>query len=82
LVVVGSAIADNSRAAPASGEVRAYDARSGKLRWTWDPIPQSPSDAAYATWEGGSAATTGAANASALETGSSYSSTWVVRMIS
>jgi len=63
LVVVGSAIADNSRAAPASGEVRAYDARTGTLRWTWDPIPQSASDPAYATWENGSAARTGAANA-------------------
>ena len=63
LVVVGSAIADNSRAAPASGEVRAFDARTGRLRWTWDPIPQSPSDPAYSTWEDGSAARTGAANA-------------------
>ena len=26
----------------ASGEVRAYDARTGALKWTWDPIPQDP----------------------------------------
>src|SRR5213075_1538010 len=32
LVIVGSAIADNSRANSASGEVRAFDARTGKLR--------------------------------------------------
>ena len=38
LVITGSAIADNSRPAPASGEVRAFDARTGALRWTWDPI--------------------------------------------
>ncbi|MEP7344911.1 MAG: pyrroloquinoline quinone-dependent dehydrogenase [Gemmatimonadaceae bacterium] len=63
LVVVGSAIADNSRAAPASGEVRAFDARSGKLLWTWHPIPQSASDPAFSTWEDSSAARTGAANA-------------------
>ncbi len=37
LVITGSAIADNSRPAPASGEVRAFDARTGQLRWTWDP---------------------------------------------
>jgi len=39
LVVVGSAIDDNARAAMPSGVVRAFDARSGALRWSWDPIP-------------------------------------------
>jgi quinoprotein glucose dehydrogenase len=62
LVITGSAIADNSRPAPASGEVRAFDARTGELRWTWDPIPQNPKDPAFATWRNGSAARTGAAN--------------------
>lgn len=62
LVVTGSAIADNNRIAPASGEIRAFDVRSGKLRWRWNPIPQSPSDPAYSSWQGGSARRTGAAN--------------------
>jgi quinoprotein glucose dehydrogenase len=62
LVVTGSAIADNARIAPASGEVRAFDARSGELRWRWDPIPQDSKDPAHASWENGSAARTGAAN--------------------
>jgi quinoprotein glucose dehydrogenase len=62
LVVTGSAIADNSRLSPASGEVRAFDARTGRLRWSWDPIPQDPADPAWATWEKGSAVLTGAAN--------------------
>lgn len=62
LVVTGSAIADNSRSAPASGEVRAFDARTGRLAWRWDPIPQDPKDQAYATWKNGSAKSTGAAN--------------------
>ena len=62
LVITGSSIADNSRAAPASGEVRAFDARTGALRWTWHPIPQDPKDPAYATWRDGSATKTGAAN--------------------
>ncbi|HUF75884.1 MAG TPA: pyrroloquinoline quinone-dependent dehydrogenase [Longimicrobiales bacterium] len=63
LVVVGSSIADNSRPSPASGEIRAYDARTGALRWTWDPIPQSPTDPAYADWGGELAHRTGGANA-------------------
>jgi quinoprotein glucose dehydrogenase len=62
LVVTGSAVADNSRLAPASGEVRAFDARTGELRWSWDPIPQNPDDPAYTSWEEGSAHRTGAAN--------------------
>lgn len=39
LVVVGSAIDDNQRIAMPAGVVRAFDARSGALRWSWDPIP-------------------------------------------
>ena len=39
LVVVGSAIDDNQRVAMPAGVVRAFDARSGALRWSWDPIP-------------------------------------------
>jgi quinoprotein glucose dehydrogenase len=62
LVITGSTVADNSRPAPASGEVRAFDTRTGALRWTWDPIPQEPGDPAYATWRDGSASRTGAAN--------------------
>jgi len=63
LIVVGSAIADNSRADAASGEVRAFDARTGTLRWTWDPVPQDSTDAAWRTWIGPRAHSTGAANA-------------------
>ncbi len=62
LVITGSAIADNTSFAPASGEVRAFDARSGALRWTFDPVPQDSADPAYKTWQGGSAKYTGAAN--------------------
>ncbi len=42
LIVVGSAIADNNRAEAPSGEVRAFDARTGELRWTWDSLPAVP----------------------------------------
>jgi quinoprotein glucose dehydrogenase len=41
LVIVGSAIDDNARAQMASGVVRAFDARTGALRWSWDPLPAS-----------------------------------------
>jgi quinoprotein glucose dehydrogenase len=63
LVITGSSVADNSRPNPASGEVRAYDARTGTLKWTWDPIPQDPQDPAYGEWRGAMAHKTGAANA-------------------
>jgi quinoprotein glucose dehydrogenase len=41
LVIVGSSIADNDRVASPSGVVRAFDARTGDLRWSWNPIPES-----------------------------------------
>ena len=63
VVVVGSAVADNNRIDAASGEVRGFDARTGARRWTWDPVPQDSSDAAFGTWIGPSARSTGAANA-------------------
>lgn len=62
LIVTGSAVADNNRYDAASGEVRAYDARTGALKWTWDPVPQNPSDPAFNSWRGDSAHRTGAAN--------------------
>jgi quinoprotein glucose dehydrogenase len=63
LVIVGSAVADNGRIDAASGEVRAYDARTGVLRWTWDPVPQDSTDPGFRTWIGPNAHKTGAANA-------------------
>jgi len=63
MIVAGSAIADNNLPAAASGEVRAFDARTGALRWTWHPVPQDSSDPAYRTWRGKMAHSTGAANA-------------------
>ena len=56
LVVVGSAIDDNSRVDMPSGVVRAFDARSGALRWSWEPIPPNTNSSTN-TWR------TGAANA-------------------
>ena len=39
-VIVGSAIGDNRAVLEELGIVRAYDARSGRLVWSWDPIPR------------------------------------------
>jgi quinoprotein glucose dehydrogenase len=39
LVIVGSSIADNWKVDTERGIVRAFDARTGRLRWTWNPIP-------------------------------------------
>jgi quinoprotein glucose dehydrogenase len=39
LVIVGSSIGDNRAVAVERGIVRAFDVRTGKMRWSWDPIP-------------------------------------------
>jgi len=62
LVVVGSAIGDNRGVELERGVVRAYDARTGVLRWSWDPIPTRESDPGRGTWAGDSWRHTGAAN--------------------
>jgi len=46
IVVVGSAIDDNSRVDMPSGVVRAFDARTGALRWKWEPLPPNDPDPA------------------------------------
>jgi quinoprotein glucose dehydrogenase len=56
VVVVGSAIDDNARADMPDGVVRGFDARSGRLLWSWEPIPK-PKDVADKDWK------TGAGNA-------------------
>lgn len=63
MIVTGSAVADNYRTGAASGEVRAFDARTGKLRWSWDPVPRDSADPAWHSWRGALAHSTGAANA-------------------
>jgi len=39
VVATGALVADNLRADAPSGVVRAFDVRTGKLRWAWDPTP-------------------------------------------
>src|SRR5882724_8324461 len=63
LVIVGSSLGDNQRINYPKGTVRAFDAISGELRWSWDPVPQNEKDSAWKTWIGPKAHQTGAANA-------------------
>jgi len=63
LVVVGSAIDDNQRAQMPAGVVRAFDARTGALRWSWDPIPIPAATSYENPAEENKAWQTGAANA-------------------
>jgi quinoprotein glucose dehydrogenase len=53
VVITGSSIGDNGAVDMPRGVVRGYDARTGALRWTWDPIP----------WAEKQQVRTGAANA-------------------
>jgi quinoprotein glucose dehydrogenase len=62
VVVVGSAVADNQRVDAPSGRVLAFDARTGKALWQFDPLPRDPADPAAKTWARGTAEGFGAGN--------------------
>jgi len=53
VVITGSSIGDNRAIDVERGIVRGFDARTGALRWSWDPIP----------WAGQTTPRTGAGNA-------------------
>jgi len=63
LIIVGAAIGDNRAVEVERGTVRAFDARSGALRWSWDPIPTDAVAATKLGWSADGARKTGAANA-------------------
>jgi quinoprotein glucose dehydrogenase len=48
VIVVGSAIGDNRRVNAPSGAVRAFDARSGQPRWSFDPLRHDGIEAGHA----------------------------------
>ncbi|MEB2346117.1 MAG: pyrroloquinoline quinone-dependent dehydrogenase [Deltaproteobacteria bacterium] len=60
VIIVGSSIADTLRPDSPPGDVRAFDVRSGALRWTFHTIPH-PGEPGHETWETGTRLT-GAAN--------------------
>jgi quinoprotein glucose dehydrogenase len=59
LVIIGSAMGETLPAAP--GDIRAYDARTGKLRWSFHTIPH-PGESGYETWPKDAWKYSGAAN--------------------
>lgn len=63
VVVVGSAIGDNRQFDVERGVVRGYDAHTGALLWSFDPVPRDPDHPAWDAWEPEEARVTGAANA-------------------
>lgn len=63
LLISGSAVGDNSAVDLELGIVRAIDARTGDIVWTWDPIPRDPADPAHSAWQEEQVEKTGAGNA-------------------
>jgi quinoprotein glucose dehydrogenase len=59
LMIVGGRVGESLPASP--GHVRAYDVRSGALRWTFHTIPQ-PGEPGYETWPKDAWRHTGGAN--------------------
>lgn len=59
LLVMGSLVPEDLPSAP--GHIRAYDVRTGKIRWTFHTIPQ-PGEFGYETWPKDAYTYTGGAN--------------------
>src|SRR6202795_2316227 len=62
-VIVGSSIGDNRAVLEELGSVRAFDARSGALKWSWDPIPRDASNPVFKEWSPERVKSASAANA-------------------
>jgi quinoprotein glucose dehydrogenase len=60
LIIVGSSLKENYEAL--SGDIRAYDVRTGQLRWTFHTIPH-PGEFGYDTWSEESYKDSGGSNA-------------------
>lgn len=59
LLVQGTRVGEDEGAAP--GDVRAYDVRTGRIRWTFHTIPR-PGEFGHETWPAGAWRTAGGAN--------------------
>lgn len=59
LLILGSATAERLPAAP--GDIRAYDVRTGEIRWTFRTIP-APGEFGADTWPANARSTSGSAN--------------------
>ncbi|HJS79213.1 MAG TPA: PQQ-binding-like beta-propeller repeat protein, partial [Vitreimonas sp.] len=61
-VIVGTSISDNLRTEAPLGVVFAFNARTGALQWSFNPVPRAADDPARASWAGNSADHVGHAN--------------------
>lgn len=59
LIILGSTVSERLPSTP--GDIRAYDVRTGKLRWTFHTIPH-PGEVGYDTWPPDAWKTSGGAN--------------------
>ena len=59
LLIQGTRVGEEEGSAP--GDIRAYDARTGAIRWTFHTIPH-PGEFGYDTWPAGAWKTAGGAN--------------------
>ncbi len=50
VLITGSSIGDNGNAAMDRGTVRGFDVRTGKVLWSWDPIPALKESGAANAW--------------------------------
>ena len=50
IAIVGSTVRDNHRYNAPSGAIRAFDARTGAPRWSFDPIPRDARTAERLGW--------------------------------
>ena len=62
IAVFGSASSDYGRAYGIGGKVRAFDVRTGRLAWEFQPRPSDPATSAAQTWQGDRALESGGAN--------------------
>jgi quinoprotein glucose dehydrogenase len=63
VLIVGSAIGDNRATDIERGIIRAYDTLTGVQKWAFDPLPDSPTHPAAASWNLDQARATGGGNA-------------------
>lgn len=59
LLIIGSSVAESLPSTP--GDIRAFDVRTGKIRWTFHTVPR-PGESGYETWPPDAWKHTGGAN--------------------
>ena len=66
IVVTGAWVTDGQRVDAPGGVIRGWDARTGRLVWAWDPVPENADPVTAAEAAAGATYTRGTANAWSL----------------